>query len=116
MLRAHNVSLSYGAEPVLEGASLEIQAGQFVSLVGPSGSGKSSLLRAIMGLQKTSSGTIETTGLESNEIGILFQDDALLPWRTAIENVALGLRLRGRDRKQARAEAEEWLPPPPLSR
>jgi NitT/TauT family transport system ATP-binding protein len=109
MLRASNVSLSYGAEPVLEGASLEIQAGQFVSLVGPSGSGKSSLLRAVMGLQQTSGGTIDTAGLEPNDIGILFQDDALLPWRTAIENVALGLRLRGRDAKQARAEAEEWL-------
>jgi NitT/TauT family transport system ATP-binding protein len=109
MLRASNVSLSYGAEPVLEGASLEIQAGQFVSLVGPSGSGKSSLLRAVMGLQKTSGGTIETTAVDQNEIGILFQDDALLPWRTAIENVALGLRLRGRDRKQATAEAQEWL-------
>ncbi len=109
MLRACNVSLSYGAEPVLEGASLAVQAGQFVSLVGPSGSGKSSLLRAVMGLQKTSDGTIETTGLGANDIGILFQDDALLPWRTTIENVALGLRLRGRDAKQARAEAEEWL-------
>jgi NitT/TauT family transport system ATP-binding protein len=110
MLRACNVSLSYGGdEPVLEGASLEIQAGQFVSLVGPSGSGKSSLLRAVMGLQATSGGTIETTGLGPKDIGILFQDDALLPWRTAIENVALGLKLRGRDRKQASAEAEEWL-------
>src|SRR3712207_3421078 len=109
MLRAHNVSLSYGAEPVLEGASLEIQAGQFVSLVGPSGSGKSSLLRAIMGLQAISDGRIETQGLEPSDIGILFQDDALLPWRTAIENVALGLRLNGRDRKQASAEAKEWL-------
>jgi NitT/TauT family transport system ATP-binding protein len=109
MLRADNVSLSYGAEPVLEGASLSIKAGQFVSLVGPSGSGKSSLLRAIMGLQATSSGHIERQDLDPNDIGILFQDDALLPWRTAIENVALGLGLRGRDRRQARAEAEEWL-------
>jgi NitT/TauT family transport system ATP-binding protein len=109
MLRASNVSLSYGAEPVLEGASLEIQAGQFVSLVGPSGSGKSSLLRAVMGLQATSGGSIETQGLKPNDIGILFQDDALLPWRTSIENVALGLRLRGRDRRQANAEAEQWL-------
>jgi NitT/TauT family transport system ATP-binding protein len=109
MLRAENVSLSYGAEPVLEGASLEIKAGQFVSLVGPSGSGKSSLLRAVMGLQDISSGRIDSTGLEANEIGILFQDDALLPWRSAIENVALGLRLRGRDRARANAEAAEWL-------
>ena len=109
MLRADNVSLSYGAEPVLEGASLSIEAGQFVSLVGPSGSGKSSLLRAVMGLQATSGGRIDRQGLADNDIGILFQDDALLPWRTAIENVALGLGLNGRDRRQARAEAEEWL-------
>jgi NitT/TauT family transport system ATP-binding protein len=109
MLRAENVSLSYGAEPVLEGASLDIEAGQFVSLVGPSGSGKSSLLRAVMGLQGLSDGGIELSGVQPTEIGILFQDDALLPWRTAIENVALGLRLRGRDRRQAATEGQEWL-------
>ena len=71
MLRADNVSLSYGAEPVLEGASLNIETGQFVSLVGPSGSGKSSLLRAIMGLQATSAGRIDKQALEANDIGIL---------------------------------------------
>jgi NitT/TauT family transport system ATP-binding protein len=109
MLRADHVSLSYGAEPVLEGASLSIEAGQFVSLVGPSGSGKSSLLRAVMGLQAISAGRIAKDGLDTNDIGILFQDDALLPWRTAVENVALGLRLNGRDRRAARSEAEEWL-------
>jgi NitT/TauT family transport system ATP-binding protein len=109
MLRAENVSLSYGAEPVLEGASLNIEPGQFVSLVGPSGSGKSSLLRAVMGLQGISAGRIELQAVQGNEIGILFQDDALLPWRTAIENVALGLRLRGRDRRAATAEGQEWL-------
>lgn len=109
MLRAENVTLSYGAEPVLAGASVSVDAGQFVSLVGPSGSGKSSLLRAVMGLQAISEGRIETSGLKGTDIGILFQDDALLPWRTAIENVALGLRLNGRDRGAALSEAEAWL-------
>jgi len=109
MLRAENVTLSYGAEPVLEGASLALEAGQFVSLVGPSGSGKSSLLRAIMGLHAISAGRIDTSGLAPEEIGILFQDDALLPWRTAIENVALGLKLRGNDDLRARAQAKHWL-------
>ena len=109
MLRADNVTLSYGAEPVLEGASLSLAPGQFVSLVGPSGSGKSSLLRAVMGLQDISAGTIETGGLDANEIGILFQDDALLPWRSAIENVALGLRLQGADERTAREQAGIWL-------
>jgi NitT/TauT family transport system ATP-binding protein len=109
MLRAQKVTLSYGDEPVLEGATLSVEAGQFVSLVGPSGSGKSSLLRAVMGLQEISAGQIELTDLEKSEVGILFQDDALLPWRTAIENVALGLRLHGADRQHASAEAEAWL-------
>jgi NitT/TauT family transport system ATP-binding protein len=109
MLLADDVTLSYGAEPVLERATLSVEAGQFVSLVGPSGSGKSSLLRAIMGLQALSGGRIETTGLGTTDIGILFQDDALLPWRTVLDNVTLGLRLRGEDRRRAAATAESWL-------
>ncbi|WP_230534006.1 ABC transporter ATP-binding protein [Microvirga roseola] len=109
MLRANNIALSYGNEPVLAGASVSVEAGQFVSLVGPSGSGKSSLLRAVMGLQKTTAGTIETSGLKQTEIGILFQDDALLPWRTALENVALGVRLRGEATRCAFKQAEVWL-------
>ncbi len=108
MLDVSGLTLSYGAEPVLEGADLRVDAGQFVSLVGPSGSGKSSLLRAIMGLQRPSAGTI-TLGLDRSDLGILFQDDALLPWRTALDNVALGLRIRGKPRPEARSEAEAWL-------
>jgi len=79
-----------------------------VSLVGPSGSGKSSLLRAVIGLQQPLAGIIET-GFKPSELGILFQDDALLPWKTAIDNVALGLTFHGTERKQALAEAESWL-------
>ena len=101
MLRAQKVTLSYGAEPVLEGASLSVDAGQFVSLVGPSGSGKSSLLRAIMGLQEISSGRIETTGLEEGQIGILFQDDALLPWRTASRHPTVSVATTGRPQAAA---------------
>jgi NitT/TauT family transport system ATP-binding protein len=108
VLQVCNLTLSYGQEPVLEGASLGIDPGQFVSLVGPSGSGKSSLLRAVMGLQTPSAGTVETD-LAPNEIGILFQDDALLPWRTARDNVALGLGFHGMDQHRALAEADAWL-------
>jgi NitT/TauT family transport system ATP-binding protein len=93
---------------VLEGASLAVEDGQFVSLVGPSGSGKSSLLRAVIGLQAPLSGTVET-GLAPSQVGILFQDDALLPWKTARDNVALGLTLNGAERKTALAQAEAWL-------
>jgi NitT/TauT family transport system ATP-binding protein len=79
-----------------------------VSLVGPSGSGKSSLLRAILGLQEPLEGTVETD-LARSAIGILFQDDALLPWKTARDNVALGLTFAGAERRSALAEAEAWL-------
>lgn len=88
--------------------SLSVGEGSFVSLVGPSGSGKSSLLRAVIGLQKPLSGTIETK-LGHAEIGLLFQDDALLPWKTARDNVALGLTLNGVERRKALAEADAWL-------
>ena len=81
---------------------------RFVSLVGPSGSGKSSLLRAVIGLQQPLSGTVEMN-LARSQVGILFQDDALLPWKTARDNVALGLTFNGMERSKALAEAESWL-------
>ena len=85
-----------------------MEDGRFVSLVGPSGSGKSSLLRAAIGLQQPLAGTVETN-LARSQIGILFQDDALLPWKTARDNVALGLTLNGLERRRALAEAAAWL-------
>jgi NitT/TauT family transport system ATP-binding protein len=88
--------------------SLGVDDGRFVSHVGPSGSGKSSLLRAVIGLQKPLSGTIETD-LARSQIGILFQDDALLPWKTARDNVALGLTFNGMESSKALGEADAWL-------
>ena len=79
-----------------------------MSLVGPSGSGKSSLLRAIIGLQKPLAGTVDA-GFAPSEIGMLFQDDALLPWKTARDNVALGLTFNGMERGRRWREAESWL-------
>jgi ABC-type sugar transport system ATPase subunit len=73
---------------------LDVEEGSFVSLVGPSGSGKSSLLRAVIGLQQPLAGSVET-GVARSQLGILFQDDALLPWKTARDNVALGLGFAG---------------------
>ncbi len=107
-MRVRDLTISYGGEPVLEGVNLTVEEGRFVSLVGPSGSGKSSLLRAVIGLQQPLSGTVETN-LARSQLGILFQDDALLPWKTARDNVALGLTFNGTERKKALAEAEAWL-------
>jgi len=93
---------------VLEGASLAVEDGQFVSLVGPSGSGKSSLLRAVIGLQQPLRGTVERE-VPPSDVAILFQDDALLPWKTARDNVALGLTLNGMRHRQALEQADLWL-------
>jgi NitT/TauT family transport system ATP-binding protein len=93
---------------VLEGASLAVGPCQFVSLVGPSGSGKSSLLRAVIGLQKPLAGTVDPE-VGPSDVGMLFQDDALLPWKTARDNVALGLSFRGVGRKSALVQADYWL-------
>src|SRR3712207_2835061 len=95
VLRIHDLALGYGGEPVLAGVDLRLDEGQFASLVGPSGSGKTSVLRAVAGLQTPAAGVIDRAA-PPGEIGFLFQDDALLPWRTALENAALGLRIRGR--------------------
>ena len=108
MVKIRNLTLGYGSDPVLEGASLDVESGDFVSLVGPSGSGKTSLLRAITGLHQPDAGSV-SRAVDSQEIGFLFQDDALLPWRSVRHNVALGLLARGDSKGAAYATADTWL-------
>lgn len=108
MLRVEGLTLAYGDEPILEDVSLSVKAGSFASLVGPSGSGKTSILRAVTGLQKPRAGRV-TLDIAPTDVGFLFQDDALLPWRTARQNVALGLRIRGAKARDAEASADDWL-------
>ena len=76
--------------------------------MGPSGSGKSSLLRAVIGLQQPLKGTVERE-VAPSDVAILFQDDALLPWKTARDNIALGLTLNDVPRAEALAQADLWL-------
>ena len=108
IIRVTDLVMSYGAEPVIDGASLEVREGEFVGLVGPSGSGKSTVLRAISGLHAPAAGKVERL-VPMKDVGFLFQDDALLPWRTARDNVALGLTLHGQGTAEAREGAEQWL-------
>ena len=108
MLRVRNLSVGFGAEPVLEGIDLEVKAGEFASLIGPSGSGKTSILRAVTHLIEPLTGSAEVD-VPPQDVGFLFQDDALLPWRTARQNVALGLRIRGSEIKDAEEKAQQWL-------
>ena len=76
--------------------------------MGPSGSGKSSLLRAVIGLQRPLAAQSKNEFAPA-EVGILFQDDALLPWKTARDNVALGLIFNGMERGKALEQADLWL-------
>ncbi len=108
MLRIRDLTVGYGGEPVLEAIDLDVNTGTFVSLVGPSGSGKSTVLRAVTRLVQPERGSIDLD-LPASDVGFLFQDDALLPWRTVRQNVALGLRIRGLARAAAEEKASHWL-------
>lgn len=108
MLRVTDLTVGYGAEPVLEGLDLEVKAGAFASLVGPSGSGKTSILRVVTDLLQPVRGSV-ALGVPLADVGFLFQDDALLPWRTVRQNVGLGLRIRGRPIAVVDETTERWL-------
>lgn len=101
------------SNPVLRDIDLSIAPGDFVSIVGPSGCGKSTLLTLMAGLSRPSSGVIEVDSLPvtgvRRDVGFVFQRDALLPWRTAVENVELALKYRGVAKAVSRAEAMRWL-------
>jgi NitT/TauT family transport system ATP-binding protein len=94
-------------------ASFAVCEGEFVSLVGPTGCGKSTVLNVAAGLLAPTRGSIEVFGEQLSGVneraGYLFQADSLLPWRTARENVMLGLELRGVSRADAGAQARTWL-------
>jgi sulfonate transport system ATP-binding protein len=111
LLKVENVSKSFGANRALHPVSLQIGLGEVVAIVGRSGSGKSTLLRLIAGLDEPTSGRIFIDG-ESLRPGInprarlMFQDAALLPWLSVLENVVLATP-RGSDRRRvARAALE----------
>ncbi len=108
MLRVSGLTVGYGGEPVLEDIDLAVGAGQFASLIGPSGSGKTSILRVVTHLQPSERGTVELD-VPLRDVGFLFQDDALLPWRTVRQNVALGLRIRALPEQAAAEQADQWL-------
>ncbi|MDB5038307.1 MAG: nitrate transporter ATPase [Bacteriovoracaceae bacterium] len=96
-----------GGISALESLSLEIQSGEFLSIIGPSGCGKSTLLRLIAGLEMPSRGSIEVSSRE--RLSYVFQDSHLLPWRTAIRNVALPLELTRMSREVQLTKALEAL-------
>ena len=98
---------------VFEDVSLKIADGEFVSLIGTSGCGKSTLLNLAAGLDKTSAGTIRVDGREVDgpglDRGVVFQEFALFPWLTVLDNVAFGLKSKGMAKAERRAIAQQYV-------
>jgi NitT/TauT family transport system ATP-binding protein len=97
---------------VLDDVSFRIDKGEFVSIVGPSGCGKSTLLEIVAGLQDFQSGVVTIGGAKprrgNRDMALMFARDCLLPWRSALKNVALGLEERNAAGDR-RAQCEQWL-------
>ncbi|HVZ43188.1 MAG TPA: ABC transporter ATP-binding protein [Ramlibacter sp.] len=93
--------------------TLHVKAGEFVSVVGPTGCGKSTLLNIAAGLLEASSGEVKVFGEPlagiNRRAGYMFQAEALMPWRNALDNVMMGLEYRGVPMADARAQAQAWL-------
>jgi NitT/TauT family transport system ATP-binding protein len=116
-LQIANVSKSFGygnrSKEVLRNVSFDVHSGEFVALVGSSGSGKSTVMRLIAGLDRPSSGSISIDGrpisAPGSDRGMVFQKYSLYPWLTAAQNVAFGMELQGRDRRDIRERSSYFL-------
>jgi putative spermidine/putrescine transport system ATP-binding protein len=115
-VRLVGVRKSYGDVVAVDGVDLEIQAGEFFTLLGPSGSGKTTTLRLIAGFERPDEGDVELGGRNvsdtppyARDVNTVFQDYALFPHMTIAENVGYGLRVSGVPRKERQARVDEVL-------
>ncbi|WP_235619599.1 ABC transporter ATP-binding protein [Paucidesulfovibrio longus] len=113
MLQAEALTLAHGLDgPVMENVSLRLEQGQTLAVVGPSGCGKTTLLYALSGLTHPRAGRVLLRGRPverpCRDISIILQDFGLLPWRTVLQNVALGLKIQGvgKQEREERARAQ----------
>jgi NitT/TauT family transport system ATP-binding protein len=108
-----NVTKTFPGYTAVEKISLDVPAGSFHSVVGPSGCGKSTVLNMAAGLMEASAGEVRIFGERltgiNRKAAYMFQQDALLPWKTVLGNILLGLDFRGVDRAKAREKALAWI-------
>lgn len=116
MLRVENIYKDYDGNPLLKGITFEVQEGELVCLLGSSGSGKSTMLRIIAGLEEPKSGNIFWNGADFTQkpthergFGLMFQDYALFPHRSVSENIAFGLRMAGNSKTEIDSLVEKAL-------
>lgn len=112
-LELDRIRLSYTGAPVIDDLSLTVEPGEILVLTGPSGCGKSTLLRALTGLLRPDGGRVLADGdlvtSTSRDRGMVFQDSALLPWRTVRSNIELALQLRGEPKAGRKQRADRWI-------
>ena len=112
-LQLNGLVLSYGGSAVITNLDLHVRPSEILVLTGPSGCGKSTVLRALAGLLRPDAGEVLAEGelvrTTSRDRALVFQDNALLPWRTVQSNVELALKLAGTPRAGRREEALRWI-------
>jgi putative spermidine/putrescine transport system ATP-binding protein len=115
-IRLSKLTKTFGGLPAVDGVDLDVAAGEFFSMLGPSGSGKTTVLRLIAGFESPSSGTVSLFGEDvttkapfDRDVNTVFQDYALFPHMSVIDNVAYGLRVRGMAKNERRERAREAL-------
>ncbi|MCX4764222.1 ABC transporter ATP-binding protein [Streptomyces sp. NBC_01275] len=112
-LALRGAALGRPGAPVLDGVDLDVAPGEILTVVGRSGCGKSTLLRTLAGLLSPLAGAISQDGRPltgpAADRALIFQEDALLPWRTLRANVELPLAVKGLPRAERRAQADSWL-------
>jgi len=117
LIEVCDVTKTFGTYLAVDSLSMSVRRGEIVVLLGQTGAGKSTVLNLIMGTTCPNSGQIRVAGFDpyasfkalKGRLSVSFQTDRLLPWRTAVENVELGLLLLGKSRSEARTRAREWL-------
>ena len=116
MLEVQNLTKDYENKPLLKGVSFEVGKGELVCLLGSSGSGKSTILRIIAGLEEPKSGTVLWEGRDLRDVpthkrgfGLMFQDYALFPHKTVAQNIAFGLQMQGLKEEETSRRVTESL-------
>lgn len=112
-----NVRKKFGSYQAVEDLSFEVHKGEIITLLGRTGAGKTTVLNLVMGTIEPDAGEIRVSGFDpfrqfaqlKGHLAVSFQTDRLLPWRTAVENVELGLLILGKSKSEARETALAWL-------
>ncbi|PLT34457.1 ABC transporter ATP-binding protein [Bacillus sp. V5-8f] len=117
LMRVENLTKIYSSDAkeviALQNIDFTVQQGEFISIVGPSGCGKTTLLEILSGLRQPTTGAVKIKGDivtgPQKSIGIVFQEESTFPWRTVLENVAFGLQMQGRSKKEYREQAYRMI-------